>query len=229
MAVITPGPLIGDIRGSVNAITFARNKSAMIVRPKPYPKRSKSARQTNRAASWARARSLWLDLTSYQRLAWLNAAEVANGLARRPWGGTLTAFQYFCLVKGTRAMENYADASGPPILYTPSPIILAIPIARWNSYFQITIVSANPIPTARVSVFGASPNVKAANNYSNQHQWKFIGDYAYNTFPRDILDDWKLAFGQPQNLQNGSVRLIVQALNCLPSLPTQWNFYWGTA
>ena len=229
MAVITPSPLIGSIRGSIGSITFAKNKSNAIVRLKAPVRQSWSTAQLKRRKVFARARALWQELSEDEQLAWKNAAYVMNNRPKKPWPGVLSPFQVFCYIKTTWAMENYADADVPLLHETGAPPVLIVPVARWNSYLTLYVYGAFTAPTARISVFGASPLRTFRPSMLGHAEYRFIGDYAYNTFPRDILDDWKAVWGQPQNLQIGSIRCKYQELNKLPSSSIQDDFYWSTA
>jgi len=228
MAVITPSAIVGDIRGSIGAVTFARNKSQTVARLKPPPKRTWSTLQLRRRATFQSARLLWQALTEPEQLAWKMAVETLNQLAKRPYPGTLSPYQFFCLVKCSEGMRSYAATGEPPLLVRPCPILVTIPVARYSTRLLLTVYGPYAAASDIVSIQAASPLTKLRAIPPQGAEYRTIGRHPYNTFPRDLFSEFKAVWGQPAYLQCGSLRIVLQPLNRLPSLPYQSDFCWSS-
>jgi len=228
MAVITPSAIVGDIRGSIGALTFARNRSQTIVRSKPMPRHSKSTLQIRRHATFQRARMLWQDLSAPEKLAWKMAVETLNQMARKPYAGTLSAFQFFCSCQCTEASRGFSTACSPPLLCRPCPIIVLTSIGRIGTQLTISVFAPYSTPTAYISVFGASPCQTAGHGWPESMDYRHICRHQYASFPLNILAEWTKVWGTPQYLQIGSTRVVVQQTDHLASTPIQDDFYWGS-
>ena len=70
MAIFTPGPVIGQIRGSIGASTFSQSASAPTVRSKPFPSRSYKPAALTQRSRYSVATSAWRSLSAAARAAW---------------------------------------------------------------------------------------------------------------------------------------------------------------
>ena len=126
MAIYTPGPLIGNVAGSVGGCVFSRSRGAPIIRRRSTPTDPITPAQQSIRSTMGAVAKLWLDgLTQSQRDGWDALAEITIrtnrlGIQHRTTGFGLFARANFLLVKynTTKALDAPEHASGP------SPIIL---------------------------------------------------------------------------------------------------------
>ena len=70
MAKFTPGPLVGEIRNSIGAVTFTRNRYGPVMRVRVKPVVSTTSYAINAKARLATYTQAWQGLTAAQKLAW---------------------------------------------------------------------------------------------------------------------------------------------------------------
>lgn len=73
MAKFTPGAIVSEVRGTVAATTYSKNKGGAIIRNRVTPINRRSTNQTQRRQILASLASAWRGLTQSQRDSW-NAA-----------------------------------------------------------------------------------------------------------------------------------------------------------
>lgn len=71
MAIVSFGPLVDGVRGSVGGVTFSNAGSGATVRSRPRPPRPKTPDQVARQSDMAQASALWTALGIVDRLAWV--------------------------------------------------------------------------------------------------------------------------------------------------------------
>lgn len=123
MAKFTPGPLIGEIRGSIGCITFTRARYGAVARVRVKPVVSGTAQAQNAKGRFTTATQSWQSLSAAQRLAWNEWAQT------NPITGSLGDSQV--LTGHAAYVGNYVRALlvvGTPLLVppiVPAPVGLA--------------------------------------------------------------------------------------------------------
>ena len=74
MAIVTPGPLISQITGSIGGTCFAPAAGGAVARNKPLPRRHSSTYAADQASRMIAAQRAWLAADDDVRLAWSRAA-----------------------------------------------------------------------------------------------------------------------------------------------------------
>jgi len=118
MAVIKPGPMISDIRGSINGVTFGRNRAGLFARQRVAPVQAPSARRTAVRNAVAYCQQYYrATLTAPQQAAWLGLGDIAGGLNALGDKIRLTGQQAFLRVNVIQRLAGnalIAAAPGPP-------------------------------------------------------------------------------------------------------------------
>ena len=130
MAIYTPGPLIGNIAGSVGGCVFSRSRGAPTIRRRSTPTDPITPAQQSIRSTMAAVAKLWPEVLSQaERDGWNALAEITIrtnrlGIQHRTSGFALFTRANFLGVQHNRPW--YADA--PEQASGPSPIILT----EWN-------------------------------------------------------------------------------------------------
>lgn len=213
MAIITIGPPLAGIRGTVGGITFSANKSGTYAKIWTTTTNPRTPAQSRQRGLLARMSALWNALTSTQKLAWdtfaaLSAQDLINSL-----GETFSAsgFNWFskCNVRLLRVGLS-------PLTAVPTQ---ARPSAPTITDFVVTVAGTESDLTV-----GGTPSASTFE----------FGFFPANAFDDNIFTDWKtLTPGNPtgwirydlptsQNIKHYSVRSSSTAAAALR--PTAWQF-----
>jgi len=124
MALIAPGSLVADIRGSVGDVTYARNASGLYVRARTSPDQPESSERDKRQAALTALSQAWsATLTEAQRSTWRTYAArfpMPNRLGRlRFWDGLRHFIR--CNAQHYRVSEAITFSSAPPAPPTYPP------------------------------------------------------------------------------------------------------------
>lgn len=119
MAIIEVGPIVSDIRGSINGVTFGRNPAGLFARQRVVPVNPNTPLQVRRRAELAQASIGWRnDLSQPQRDAWNALGSVTifkNALGQdfNPSGIML-----FIRSNVLRLIANQGPVDDPPVQAT---------------------------------------------------------------------------------------------------------------
>lgn len=186
MAKITPGAIISEIRGTVAASTYSRNKGKAVMRNRVTPINRRSTNQTQRRQQLASYSSQWRGLTEAQRAGWNSAAQ--NFPQSDNLGQTifLSGEQLY-----VRFNLNLQLIGGTPIDDAPAPssfAVLAIGAIVLEDDDTMTIAfTPTPVPTGFELVIRATAPVSAGRSFVSQSQFRFImSEPAAGASPVDI-------------------------------------------
>jgi len=168
MAKFVPGPLAGQISGSIAAQTFSRNRYGLYVRRRTVPTNPNSTYQ-QAARSWlATASSAFAALTSAQKLAWAGWAR-ANPVTDNLGQSMILAPNAAYCALNTRLLRIGASMiSEPPIIPAPVGLLTATPTADIGAGDVELAFTATPLAAGlRLYLQAAvcpSPGVNYVNN-----------------------------------------------------------------
>ena len=120
MAIITPGPAVAAISGSVGGTVFSRNRGGAYIRNRAIPVDPNTASQQNVRSILATQSQNWADLTAAQRAAWENWASqnpVINALGNSI---QLSGHQAFVQLNTRLALDVQTELTLPPIINAPT-------------------------------------------------------------------------------------------------------------
>lgn len=118
MAVITAGPLIGEIRGSMGGTTFSRNRYGMYTRTRAVPVNPNSARQVAARDRFNTLATYWRDtLTKAQRDAWDLYAANTNWTNAVGQVVNLTGLNHFLRCNNMRLVVGRAITVAAPVIF----------------------------------------------------------------------------------------------------------------
>jgi len=119
MAIITPGPTVAAISGSIGGTVYSRNRGGAYIRNRAIPVDPNTSFQINVRAILAAQSQNWADLTDAQRAAFENWALqnlVTNALGNQI---RLSGHQAFVQLNSRLALGGFATLTAPPILNAP--------------------------------------------------------------------------------------------------------------
>lgn len=123
MALIRPGAMIADARGSVGGTTFSRNRSGMYTRNRVNPTNPNSTTQQQARNFMTQATQAWGNLTALQRLGWNTYA--ANVPRTNPLGDSFlwSGQQAFVAANCMRLQVGLAILTTAPVINTAGPAL----------------------------------------------------------------------------------------------------------
>jgi hypothetical protein len=123
MGIVSFGPLVDGVRGSIGGVTFSRGQSGNTVRAKPRPMRPRRVSQLLNQKYLSQAVHMWASVTTAQRLGWKNYAatvDLTDSLDKTYHPTSLQAYTwYVCLRLRTGqsvAAVTFPDLNGLPTL-----------------------------------------------------------------------------------------------------------------
>lgn len=120
MALIVPGSLVSDVRGSIGTETYSRNQGGLYVRTRAGPIGAPTAKQLNRQAAMTALSQAWSGtLNEAQRDTWRQYAHAFPG--RNRWGNPtqtngycrFVAVNYLNYIRDTAIITNTAPTAPP--------------------------------------------------------------------------------------------------------------------
>lgn len=118
MALIKLGPTVGQISGSVGAITFSRNKGGAYIRTRSVPTNPGTQWQTQLRGYLAQLTAMWPTLTTAQRDGW--EAYDENVLLPNPLGDQrkIGALAHYVRSNVSRLQASLARVDTAPVIFT---------------------------------------------------------------------------------------------------------------
>lgn len=129
MAVFKPGPAISDIRGSINGVTFGRNRAGLFMRQRVAPVQPNTPVQTLVRNFLATLQTRYrVTLTEGQRLGWDSLGTLAGGIGALGDRIRLTGQQAYIRTNSIRLRGQLAtidDAPAAPFEIPCTKIVLS--------------------------------------------------------------------------------------------------------
>jgi len=123
MALITPGPMAGQISGRLGATVFSHGKSGPYVRNGTIPTVSTTPAALAAKARMGGAATTWTTLTPAERLAWKEWAGENPSTNRLGHQITLSAIAAFCGNFTRMHLAAETTLTVPPIIAGPLPLL----------------------------------------------------------------------------------------------------------
>jgi len=123
MALITPGPMAGQISGRIGSTVFSHNRGGPYCRNGTIPTLVTSEYAINAKARMSAASQAWDNLTDTQRQAWIEWARsnpVVNRLGSQVTVGGNAAY---CGINSRLAYGAYPALDDPPIADPPTALV----------------------------------------------------------------------------------------------------------
>ena len=168
MAIITPGPTVAAISGSIGGTVYSRNRGGAYIRNRAIPVDPNTAFQQNIRAVLANQSQAWADLTNEQRTAWEGwavANTVTNALGNQI---RLSGHQAFVQINARLDFTDLTQLVVPPITNAPTGLDTMVLSADIGVGTFDIAYTATPID-ADVSIWVAaaivsSPGIKYVRN-----------------------------------------------------------------
>lgn len=194
--------IVSEIRGSINGVTFARNRYGLYARSKASPVQPRTPAQTERRAQLTVYSQRWRTLTEAVRAEWRALADELTrsdtlGLTYRLSG--LQAYLMFNLWRALLQLPPQDDP--PPQLQAPNPI----DITGLTYDFDQNIINLEftPSPYTGAIAFWATAPFSMGVNFVAPSRYRIIAvrkPAAYGgtlTSPQNIGTEYQTKFGIP--------------------------------
>jgi len=145
MAKITPGPMVGQISGSIGSTVFSHNRYGAYTRTRTIPTNPNTEYQQAIRAILAACSSAWKALTDPEKAAW-NAWAQTNPIIDRLGAQQVLAGNVAYIQLNSRIMQAGATViSDPPVTDAPQPLLtLALSADIGAGTFDVTY-TATPL------------------------------------------------------------------------------------
>lgn len=185
MAIMTPGPTVAALSGSIGGTVFSHNRGGAYIRNRSIPITSGSVEAQNARARLATASTAWQGLTDAQRLAWVGWAlqnPVTNALG---FPRHLTGHQAYVSLNVRLAVDGISPITAPPIVPAPDGLLTLVQDADIGVGDVEAVFAASPLgATEKLWIQAAVTNSVGINNVNNLY--KFCGtSSAAETTPFD--------------------------------------------
>jgi hypothetical protein len=191
-----------EIRGSVNGVTYARNRFGLYARAKASPVQPRTPAQTARRAQLTVLSQRWRTLSEGIRAEWRALADELSrsdslGLTYR-----LTGLQAYLQFNLWRALLGIAPQDNPPPqLDAPSPITISS--VNVNPSDALLEVAFTPTPYAGAVAIWATAPFSRGINFVAPSRYRIVAvrrpaAFGGNiTSPQSITDEYIAKFGIP--------------------------------
>lgn len=148
MALITPGPMVGQISGRLASVVFSHNRGGPYARNGTIPTLVTSDAAINAKARLSAQSQAWDNLTAIQRLAWLEYARsnpVVNRLGSQVTVGGNAAFVGINTRLAYGAYPTLTDPpiADPPVALATMSLAMDIGIGASGLTYTVTPLGAN--------------------------------------------------------------------------------------
>lgn len=165
MALINPGPIASDIRGSMGGSVFSRNRSGLYIRRRVVPVNPATPAQTQARDRVSELQAAFRDvLTATQRALWEALAQQTSAKNKIGLGITLTPQNLYIKINSLVLLAGATRIDDPPI----PPAGTDTPTLTWAATtalgVQITAVSPDG-PTDAILYAQSSPALNTTVNF----------------------------------------------------------------
>lgn len=195
MAKMTPGAIVSEVRGTIAATTFARNKGGAVIRNRITPINRRSPAQTARRQSLASLASSFRGLSQAQIAAW-NAA-TANFPQSDNLGQTiyLSGEQLYVRVNANLILIGEAQITDPPNPVSFDAVAFTSLTATADDQ-NISLAFTPTVPNGQQLVVYASRPLSAGKSFVPESEFRFLTSVAAaQTSPQDISAAYAAVFG----------------------------------
>jgi len=215
-------PILGNIRGSIGANTFAVNRYGAYIRFKQSPTQPNTPYQLKMRQLIQTLSKYWsTQLTEEQRVAWRAFAE--NNPITDIFGDPqyLSGINAFCKLNVWKNLANLGFIWDPPIewfVYNYSSASLSIAYQGTPPVLKIVVDYTYPEPVVPINqgtfIYASFPITPGVTFYKTYI--RFLKYYPPETQrPIDITNDYLARFGQPP--EGTKIFVVVAAYNPIPS------------
>lgn len=195
MALITPGSLISEVRGSIGDVTYSRNRGGAYSKAKLVQTNPDTSEQQAIRAIQAAATAAWQGLTPPNQKRWNTFAQELRAIPRIGDQARLSGFNAF--VRYYMYLNFYGGSGSPDTL---PPIALA-PIALFQvtsttSELSVTVEGTNTDADTRVIVRASGPRSPGQTAITQSLLTVMANEQAPNgSLNIDITSVWEAKWG----------------------------------
>lgn len=191
----TPGAIVSEMRGTIAATTFTKNKAGAAMRNRVTPINRRSSGQTNQRQILSALSAQWRGLTEAERTAWNSAS--ASFPQTDSLGQTifLTGAQLYVRLNANLIVIGQAAITSPP-----SPVSFDVltftSITADASAGTIALAFSPTVPTGFTMVVRATPPVSAGKSFIPSSAFRQIAAVAAaQTSPQAMGTPYTAVFG----------------------------------
>jgi len=217
MAKIRFGPIVADSRGSIDGVTYSRNRFGAYARNRVSPVNPRTIFQTQVRETLNALSVFWRTLTEAQRAAWtaLGAQIIKTdslGIAY-----DLTGLQAFIEINGIRAAIGQALTSDAPALdLIPGIDTFSVTADAGPVAVTLNYTSGNDVAAMQFNVWGTD-GVSQGRNFFRRSEYKLFFTFPGATVaPVDLTASYVARLGNPVAGTKISFLLVPLSANRIP-------------
>lgn len=195
MAKFTPGAIVSEVRGTIAATTYSKNKGGAILRNRVTPINRRSTNQTQRRQILAALASAWRSLSQANRDSWNNASP--NFPQSDNLGQTifLTGEQLYVRCNANLILTGNAQITSAPAP-TSFDVLAFTSLTATADDGAISLAFTPTVPTGFEMVVRATPPISPGVSFVPQSKFRFLSSIApAATSPQDIAAAYAAVFG----------------------------------
>lgn len=218
MAIFTPGPLAGQISGSLGSVVFSHNKGGAYMRNRVTPTKATSEYAVTAKARMTTASQAWQGLTDDQQTAWREWAKTNPIMNAIGQSRIVAGHVSYIRINILAIMCGVAALTEPPVTPAPGPLIyLALSADIGAGTFDVTFQATPLGATEKLMVWAALVDSKGIKYVENLYKLVTVSA-AEQASPLDIQTAVEARFGTISVDQVLHVNCqIIDQTNCLPS------------
>jgi hypothetical protein len=165
--------IVSEIRGSINGVTFARNRYGLYARSKASPVQPRTPAQTERRAQLTVLSQRWRTLDELLRAEWRALADEMTRSDTLGMTYRLSGLQAYLQVNLWRALLGIAPLDNPPAqLEAPSPVsITSVTYDRQDGLLSVTFA---PSPYRGALAFWATAPFSRGINFVAPSRYRIV-------------------------------------------------------
>jgi len=195
MAIFRPGPMIADIRGSINGVTYLRTRAGLVARQRVSPINRQTPRQVAVRNAVAYLQEYWRTLlTPELRQPWEDLGTLGGGNNALGDHIRMTGVQMFIRTNVLLILRGYAIVTASPA--PPSETSISAPTFLCTAANGLTIETLTPAIGASEHLFWQiSPLLPQSRNFY-KGPWEELHDMdSVSALPYTIIAPPGLAIG----------------------------------
>lgn len=154
MSILTTGPIVNEIRGSVGSRTFSRNAYGPYVKNKLIQTNPDTPKQQNVRTNFAIAVSRWQNMSDSERRMWMSAAKdfpITDSLGQRK---KLSGYNFYLKCAMSRFTYT-ADPPQPIFDYEPKVYVYSMELIEQNDISEIIYTSDSIFDNQALQIYYA--------------------------------------------------------------------------
>lgn len=163
--------MIGNITGSIGALTFSRSRAGAVIRRRSVPCQPQSQSQMVVRAAWAQCGNFWLQLAGDKRTAWQEWADAHHVVSSQGESVRLTGQQAWTQLQTRIQLMHTTPLINPPSFPVPPALVEPAATMISGSQIQVSWVAGSSVDWILVAWFGPGTTGRRYHGMTGATLW----------------------------------------------------------